>query len=66
MQLADKDILPVYNAFKIDPINKPEFNEYSGESPTTKAYFVEWERLELLGGVLYRRWESADGMRSHL
>ena len=30
-------------------------------SKAAKAYYLEWDRLELREEVLYRRWESDDG-----
>ena len=63
-QLADADIGPVYNA-KLASGEKPPPNDYSGESAETKAYFHDWERLKIkINGVLYRVWESADGVET--
>ena len=35
---------------------------YSGCSASTKAYFGDWDRLKLVDGVLYRIWDSANGI----
>ena len=35
-------------------------------SPSTKAYWSQWNSLVLKNGVLYRNWESADGKQTHL
>jgi len=34
----------------------------SGCSQATKVYWRQWERLKIVNGMLYRRWDSADGI----
>ena len=60
-QEADSDIRPLLFWKKEDPNKKPEWNPISGYSAATKSYVADWDRLELIQGVLYRRWESKDG-----
>ena len=64
-QSEDHDMKVLYNAKK-NSDERPEWNEYSGESPTCKAYFLEWNRIELWKDVLYRRWENFDGSVTRL
>ena len=60
IQRQDPTIGPVMVAMQSgEP--KPQWRDISPLSPATKAYFAEWERLHLRGGVLTRRWESEDG-----
>ncbi len=40
---------------------KPVYADVSPLSKTTKAYYLEWDRLELRDGLLFRRWESHNG-----
>ena len=46
---------------KVDGDQIPTWEEISIESPATKAYWADWDRLYLREGVLYRRWESDEG-----
>ena len=62
MQVQDRDIAPLYNRFKEDPNTKPTWSEISEYSATTKSYFNEWNRLVFKNDVLYRIWESANGL----
>ena len=66
LQQSDPDIGPVYVSKKSDPVTRPTWNKHSAKSPATKAYLADWLRLEFHNDVLYRRWESNDGLRSHL
>ena len=65
-QEKDIDIGPVYRAKLENPDTRPQWNKHSGTGPATKVYLAEYERLEFHNKVLYRRWESNDGLRSHL
>ena len=65
-QEKDIDIGPVYKAKLENPDTRPQWNKHSGTGPATKVYLAEYERLEFHNKVLYRRWESNDGLRSHL
>ena len=40
---------------------RPTLHEISSRSKAAKVYYLEWKRLELREGILYRRWESDDG-----
>ena len=64
-QREDPDLKKMYNA-KLNDEDRPEWNAYSGESPTCKAYFHEWKRVEMWREVLYRRWENGDGSVTRL
>ena len=59
-QSEDPDLKTLYYA-KYDDKERPKWNDYSGESPTSKAYFHEWKRIYIWKDVLYRRWENGDG-----
>ena len=62
MQLKDVDIRPVITAYEDKSDERPNWNSISEHSGTTKAYFAEWNRLTVINGVLYRIWESANGV----
>ena len=64
-QAEDHDMKILYQA-KRKGEDRPKWNEYSGESPVCKAYFHEWQRLEMWNDVLYRRWENFDGSETRL
>ena len=59
-QLNDLDLGPVYKAKKADE-TRPPWESYSIHSAACKAYFAEWNRLELHNDILYRRWENPAG-----
>lgn len=40
---------------------RPTWEEVSSEAPMIKAYWAQWDSLELKDGLLYRTWESEDG-----
>ena len=58
-QKSDKDIGPIYS-LKEDNSPQPTYKEISVYSQETKCYWGEWDRIVLKGGLLYRRWETAD------
>jgi transposase InsO family protein len=58
-QEADIDIAPVLSAIKAG--RKPAPEESSGWSAATKRLLLEYERLQLRGGVLYRTWYDETG-----
>ena len=62
MQQQDPDIGPIYRAFEKDPTNKPKWKKLSHCSKVTKSYLLDWSRLSMFGGALYRNWESANGL----
>ena len=40
---------------------RPEWQEVSCMSPVTKSYWAQWGSIEMVDGILYRRWEDASG-----
>ena len=64
MQKNDPDIGPVFAKYMEDPTVKPTWNQMSSCSAATKAYLMEWHRLTMFGGALYRNWESANGLNT--
>ena len=62
MQRKDPDIEPVLTRFIENPEEKPDWNSISEYSRAAKSYFAEWKRLKLINHVLYRIWESANGL----
>ena len=64
-QEADPDLKTVLQ-LKKNKQERPNYREYSGESPAAKAYMMEWLRLEVWNGVLYRRWENNSGSETRL
>ena len=64
-QREDPELKKIYEA-KFNWKERPDWNFYSGESPTCKAYFLEWKRIEMWREVLYRRWENGDGSETRL
>ena len=64
-QMEDPDISHVYMA-KLENNYRPKWNAIGGESEALKALYLEWKRLEMHDGNLYRRWESDDGTRTRL
>lgn len=64
-QVEDPEIRPIISFMESgDP--KPTWQDIAPFSPTTKRYWNLWDSLELRNGVLYRRWEDADGKSSRL
>ena len=59
-QLADRDIKPILEWLERSP-EKPTREEVAPHSQTTKMYWAQWQSLKLLGGVLYRVWETPTG-----
>ena len=64
-QSQDPDLRTLYHA-KVHANKRPEWNDISGESPATKAYFAEWKRIEVHNKIMYRRWENDDGSEERL
>ena len=60
MQMADPDI-SLLVGWKESSKPRPEWPSVSQECCAVKAYWSQWDRLEVLNGVLYRRWESDAG-----
>ena len=59
-QLNDNDIAPILLRKEANE-NKPEWSIISHNSKTLKAYWGEWDRLEVKNGCLYRKWVSNSG-----
>ena len=59
-QQTDPDLALIYQ-YKAENKPKPDRKEMSASSLAAKAYWGEWERIELNNDILYRRWESDDG-----
>lgn len=58
-QLDDVDLVKLVKAKEKEEM--PTKEEMSMESPMAKAYWVQWNSLELMDGILHRVWESEDG-----
>ena len=41
---------------------RPEWTIDLDEDKLVKSFWTQWDRLEVMDGVLYRRWESTDGL----
>ena len=59
-QLSDPDIGIVLRA-REESDSRPDWGKVSPCSAATKTYWAMYEQLTVYKGVLYRRWESADG-----
>ena len=60
-QREDPDMKLLY-ASKKNATGRPDSHEIKPLSDAAKAYFHDWRRITLEdNGVLYRRWETADG-----
>jgi len=59
-QIQDPDIGPVYNLIKEGKI-KPQWEEVSDWSRDSKILLVDWDRLQLHEGMLYRKWVDNHG-----
>ena len=59
-QRDDPDLKPVIHWKETRP-QRPAWKDIATSSPLTKSYWEDWDALELVGGLLYRRWEEADG-----
>ena len=64
-QENDPDIKLIYQAFKNDKV-RPAMNVLSPHSAATKALYLEWLRLEMHRGMLFRRWENNTGDQTYL
>ncbi|CAC5404170.1 unnamed protein product [Mytilus coruscus] len=59
-QLEDEDIGKIFAAFESGP-QKPPWESISSETSALKTLWGQWDRLEMHGGVLYRRFETNIG-----
>ena len=64
-QQNDQDIGPILNAKLTSPDKRPEWSTISHHSAALKSYWAEWDRLIVINGQLYRRWESNNGCYHH-
>ena len=64
LQREDPDIMPIWTRLAKGE-EKPRWNEMSKFSLATKAYWGEWHRLVMRDGVIYRKWDSSDGVQVH-
>ena len=60
-QLLDPDIAGVL-LWKEQGMSRPLWKDISRENKYVKTLWSQWDRLHVWQGVLYRRWESADGL----
>ena len=60
LQNTDSDIGPIFVGRKIKK-KRPRWGDVAACSATTKAYWAQWDSLEVVDGILYRRWEDAEG-----
>ncbi|XP_049308039.1 uncharacterized protein LOC125777350 [Bactrocera dorsalis] len=63
-QLEDPDLAKLVMA-KENGVRPPK-EQISSESPTAKAYWAQWNSINLVNGYLHRTWESEDGKQSRL
>jgi len=59
-QANDPDIAPLVK-WKSELTERPCWNEVAKYSDTAKNYWAQWDSLEVVEGILYRNWTSADG-----
>ena len=45
--------------------SRPPWSDLLPKAPLLKTLWVQWERLKLEDGILYRRWYSNDGFHEH-
>ena len=60
----DTDIVPIWTRL-VSAEENPTWNEMSEFSLATKAYWGGWQCLVMGDGVIYRKWESYDGVQVH-
>ncbi|XP_049307262.1 uncharacterized protein LOC125777124 [Bactrocera dorsalis] len=63
-QLEDPDLVKLIIA-KENGVRPPK-EQISNESPMAKAYWAQWNSINLVNGYLHRTWESEDGKQSRL
>ena len=59
LQNTDSDIGPIFH-WKIKK-KRTEWGDVAACSATTKAYWAQWDSLEVVDGILYHRREDAEG-----
>lgn len=45
---------------------RPQWSEISALSEVTKTFWAQWDSLCLRNDILYRKWESSDGLTTRL
>ena len=48
--------------WKEQDISRPSWKDISSESKSVKTLWAQWDRLRVWHGILYRKWESVDGL----
>ena len=64
-QLADENIGLLLTSIETAS-ERPPWESVSSKTSTMKTLWAQWNRLELHGGMMYRRWESENGKSSTL
>ena len=59
-QLLDPEIGPIAR-LRLQQTEKPSDVQMQAESETSKMLHSQWDLLEVVGGVLYRRWSGKQG-----
>ena len=57
----DPELYTIYMLLRDNEQQVP-WTQVVGTDKLTKAYWMIWERLRIIHGVMFRRWESLDGM----
>lgn len=60
-QLTDEDLRWMLDRKESNGL-RPEWGSIARKSSAVKTYWAQWNQIEIQEGVLYRRWESDDGM----
>ena len=63
-QADDEDLQAVYRSLSDAAIERPSWKDISHLGEACKFYNNEWSRLRLQTGLLYRLWESPDGLET--
>ena len=64
-QQKDPDLQPILKWMAASP-TRPGWREMAATSPVTKAYWTQWDTLQLKDGVLYRAWFNEKGDQQQL
>ncbi|XP_067667689.1 uncharacterized protein [Haliotis asinina] len=64
-QMSDPDLKPIFILVESHAA-KPKWEELSSESATTKVYWGLWDSLEIVQGVLCRKWADSFGNQKSL
>ena len=60
-QLEDPNLSKLL-AWKEHNQSRPPWKDVSSENKYVKSLWSQWERLHVFNGIIYRRWESSDGL----